>query len=50
MNFSFLTASRIVCKSGIVDEIGPYVNHFGKKFLIVTDRSGLPDLLHQFHC
>ena len=38
MNFSFLTASRIVCKSGVVDEIGPYVNHFGKKFLIVTDR------------
>jgi alcohol dehydrogenase class IV len=38
MNFSFLTASKIIFKSGAVDELGLYVKQFGKKFLIVTDR------------
>lgn len=38
MNFSFLTASKIIFKSGAVDELGPNVKRFGKKFLIVTDR------------
>ena len=38
MNFTFLTAPKIVCKSGAVDELGLYVSGFGKKFLIVTDK------------
>ena len=38
MNFSFLTVSKIVCKSGATDELATYVNRFGKKFLIVTDK------------
>jgi alcohol dehydrogenase class IV len=38
MNFTFLTASKIIFKSGAVDELGLYVKQFGKKFLIVTDR------------
>jgi alcohol dehydrogenase class IV len=38
MNFSFLTSPKIIFKSGVIDEVGPYVNQFGKKFLIVTDR------------
>jgi len=38
MNFSFVTAPKIIFKSGAIDELGSNVNQFGKKFLIVTDK------------
>jgi len=38
MKFSFVTAPKIVFKSGAIDELGSSVNQFGKKFLIVTDK------------
>lgn len=38
MKFSFLTAQKIIFESGAVDALGPHINRFGKKFLIVTDK------------
>ncbi|MFZ5974062.1 MAG: iron-containing alcohol dehydrogenase [Bacillota bacterium] len=41
MNFTFLTAPRIIFKSGAFDELGQYMNGFGKKFLVVTRKAFL---------
>lgn len=38
MDFTFLSAPKVVFKSGLVNEIGPHVTGFGNKFLVVTDK------------
>lgn len=38
MEFSFLTANKILLKQGAIDELGQHVGHLGTRFLVVADR------------